>query len=136
VSLANRCRDVAAGKIKVHPGLQDLLPERTLRDAADEIERLQAIVDSISQTADGIPVVLGKTRVFYVSPLGDILTGIPYALTIGITCDSAPHFRCAWDRGSGAAIGDALVEASSLFTTREAAEAAKAETAHHAVTGE
>jgi len=37
---------------------------RLLSDAADEIERLQAIIDKLPKTADGVPVVPGMT-VYY-----------------------------------------------------------------------
>ena len=75
------------------------------------------------------PVILGRTRVYlfwYPTALDTLVSGMPYATTIGLSCDGRddPYIRVAWEH-DGRIYGDGQVRASECSDSREAAEAAK-----------
>jgi len=79
-------------------------------DAADEIERLRAIVDKLPKTADGVTVVPGMLLYHYATgrPLGNVVT---------YTAGMRAHGQWAV---AAYPVGD-------CYSTREAAEAAGGE---------
>ena len=81
----------------------------TLPCAKKEIERLQAVVDKLPKTADGVPAVLGMT-LYYLHGCG----GIHSDVIAGFTICSADPESSIWQGGE--------MDAEDCYSTREAAE--------------
>jgi hypothetical protein len=86
----------------------DMLGTDIVRQAIQEINRLAAIVEKLPDTADGVPVVPGVDKVWRIWP-----DGIAHP-EVTVTCDAMCGWRVRWG------------EIGTAYSTREAAEAAKA----------
>jgi hypothetical protein len=98
-----------------------------LQRAIVEINRLQAIVDTLPTTGDGVPVILGETRVWALNQFGDLLVGVVWMVTAGLsptTPSAAISVRGRWEDSHGQVVGDTMVYLCDCYVTREAAEAA------------
>ena len=84
---------------------------RLLSDAADEIERLQAIIDKLPKTADGVPIVPGM--IAWCHHCG--ITRAELIGEFGVTIEG-PTVWC-----------DGMADADGLYGTRKAADAAGGE---------
>ena len=112
--LPTRCRE-AAERLRPYWGEVGIEPIRCLRESADEIERLRAIVDKLPKTADGVPVVPGMT--LYSS---QNICGAFRKPEIVVSLEVyANHETSEWMDGH--------LEVELLYSTREAAEAAGGE---------
>ena len=87
--------------------------------AADEIERLRAIVARMAKTADGVPIVLGQTELWarddYDDPPKVFRLGTAFALTVGVAM-GPPKVMAGQSR---------FVDCDQTYSTREAAEKAR-----------
>lgn len=90
-----------------------------------ELTDLREVVGKLLKTADGVPIIIGETRVFAVGAhTGELMQGFVYAHTVGLK-NKESYVRVAWERG-GIVVGDIQIKASELWasSTEAAARAA------------
>ncbi len=84
----------------------------------NQIARLQAIVDKLPKTMDGVPVIFGDF--VWKKRGGEMLTG-----TIGSDCELGRSMVDVCNADLPTADNDVTLEISECYSTREAAEAAQ-----------
>jgi hypothetical protein len=105
-------------------GKDHFAPEAILRKA----EELRAIVGKFPTTADGVPVIVGETKV-YIRDMytDDILEGIVYCLNVGIRLEEKTYVLLRFEDEEERCVGDRHVLLNECYSTREAAQAAGGE---------
>lgn len=81
-----------------------------------ENDRLRGIVERLPKTADGVPIILGETQIFYCDSFLDRVNdcGVAFVVTVGVSL-GAPHVSGRDFQG--------YHECSRVYSTKEAAEA-------------
>ena len=90
----------------------------------DELRRLEAIVDKLPKTADGVRIILGETELYWRPP--DYLDAQPCHLGKCICITIGTELGRCWVFGQTGS--KQLLE--NCYSTREAAEAAKEKNPH------